>query len=129
MVNNTSFNVNRPSVVYAYGFTQTYNSNATQRIVEAYIARNDHNILVIDWYNYSTGDYLLNAVPNTLKVADVMAKALLSLNSSGYPLEKIHVVGHSLGAHLAAKLGRSIIIQSSGQSKLKRITGLDPSSY
>ena len=37
---------------------------------------------------------------------------------------KIHVVGHSLGAHLAGFMAKRV--QELGLGKLQRITGLDP---
>lgn len=33
-------------------------------IVNAYLKRNDHNILVLDWSSLADGNYLLDAVPN-----------------------------------------------------------------
>jgi hypothetical protein len=41
--------------------------------------------------------------------------------------EDIHLVGHSLGAHVSGKAGR-YFKQSTG-TQLKRITGLDPAGF
>lgn len=37
-------------------------------IADAYIKRNDHNILLLDWSELADGNYLFDAVPNIKKV-------------------------------------------------------------
>jgi pancreatic triacylglycerol lipase len=46
--------------------------------------------------------------------------------SNGFPLENLHIVGHSLGAQLGSQVGQGIIRDTNGAKKLKRLTGLDP---
>lgn len=41
-------------------------------------------------------------------------------------MQNVHVVGHSLGAHVAGFMGKQIISLSSRSQILGRITGLDP---
>jgi hypothetical protein len=48
---------------------------------------------------------------------------LNQLKCAGYDLTKIYAVGHSLGAHLAGKIGELL---NSQNILLSRITGLDP---
>jgi Lipase len=48
------------------------------------------------------------------------------MESNGFKLECLHVVGHSLGAQLSSQIAQGIIRDSNGKKKLKRITGLDP---
>lgn len=126
LLTRSRYQNDRPTVIFADGFNATYQSAQSQIIVEAYIIRSDHNILVLDWTQYSGGDYFWNAVPNSYKVGEVVAKALLDARKAGLNLEKFHFVGHSLGAQLAGMIGRSIISQSNGNFKLSRITALDP---
>lgn len=47
-----------------------------------------------------------------------MADALNSIVDKGVNPEKIHIIGHSLGAHLAAKISRKT------KFKIPRITGV-----
>lgn len=56
----------------------------------------------------------------------MLADAILKMTAVGFNFDKLHIVGHSLGAQLAGFVGREIIRQSGGKRKIKRITGLDP---
>lgn len=47
-----------------------------------------------------------------------VAEALI--NSFGQELGNIHIVGHSLGSHLAGLIGRTINTKSNGAIKLQR---------
>lgn len=40
--------------------------------------------------------------------------------------QRVHLIGHSLGAQLAGIIGRDVIQRSNNQRKIRRITGLDP---
>lgn len=55
-----------------------------------------------------------------------MSETILDWVDEGLDVEKFHVIGHSLGAQVAALIGRCIIRKSNGETKLKRITALDP---
>lgn len=50
------------------------------------------------------------------------AVLLLQLIDQQFPIDKIHVVGHSLGGQLAGYIGRSVMSQTGGSKKLKRLT-------
>lgn len=112
--------------MYAYGYTEKYQSMSAQTIVGAYIERDDHNIIVIDWSNYSGGSYIFDAIPNSYKVGEIVGKTLLTMKDSGFNLENFHIVGHSLGGQLAGFIGRSVNNNSNQTVKIKRITALDP---
>lgn len=43
---------------YCFGYTESFNSESTQRIVKSYIYRNQFNILVLDWADYSGNNYV-----------------------------------------------------------------------
>lgn len=124
LLNDPSFDNNRPTMLYGYGYTERYNSSSVQKIVEAYIERADHNILVIDYY--SGGNYFFEAIPNTHKVGDLLGRKLLEMKRSGFNIEGFHLIGHSLGAHLVAFIGRSVNAHSNKTEEVRRITALDP---
>lgn len=126
LLNHPNYDNDLPTVVYGFGFTESYQSKSTQTIVSSYIERGGHNILVIGWSNYAAGNYLFEAVPNVHRVGDVVGKTLVSMKKSGFKVENFHLVGHSLGAHLVGAVGRSVFISSKRSFKMKRITALDP---
>lgn len=37
-------------------------------IVDAYLQRNDHNVLALEWSELAAGNYLIDAVPNAKQV-------------------------------------------------------------
>lgn len=113
-------------MLYGYGYTEKFTSMSTQKVVSSYIERNDHNILVAEWSNYSGGSYLFEAIPNSYKVGEIYGKTLLTMRESGFDLEKFHLVGHSLGGHLVGFIGRSVYANSNKTVRMKRITSLDP---
>lgn len=55
-----------------------------------------------------------------------MANVILQWFDKGLDDSKLHLIGHSLGAHLAGVIGRDIIRKTNNRRKVYRITGLDP---
>lgn len=73
----------KPTVVYLHGFLETMEVESISVIANAYLTRNDHNILILDWGELADGSYLLEALPNALKVRIKFADysiALFDLN-------------------------------------------------
>jgi pimeloyl-ACP methyl ester carboxylesterase len=59
-------------------------------------------------------------------VGQRIADFVLYLKKNNYiSLDKLHLVGHSLGAHLAGRVGHALQKHPDG-GKVSRITGLDP---
>ncbi|CAL1289444.1 unnamed protein product [Larinioides sclopetarius] len=79
----------------------------------------DYNVIVVNWTSYDQFPYKL-ACANTVTIGNDIAEVIKFLqNNTGLKAKDIHLIGHSLGAHLAGATGRKI-------SNLQRITGLDP---
>jgi hypothetical protein len=38
-------------------------------VITAYLTRNDTNVFAVDWSNYSTGNYITEAVPHVIGVS------------------------------------------------------------
>lgn len=113
-------------MLYGFGYTEKFISASVQTIVASYLKRDDHNIVVIEWSEYNSGRYSLEAVPNSYKVGEIIGKTLLNMKGLGFSLEKFHLVGHSLGGQLVGFIGRSYFKNSNGTQKIQRITSLDP---
>ena len=88
----------------------------------AYLEAGDYNIICVDWGKLESINYF-EAIALTKPVAEHTALLVKALKDIGM-FDNIHVVGHSLGAHVAGFLGKDV--QEMGLGTLKRITGLDP---
>lgn len=115
-------------MLYGYGHTEKYSSLSTRTVVESYIERGDHNILVLEWDDYNTGDYKTESIPIAYKIGEFVGKTLYNMKSAGFNVDSFHLVGHSLGSHLVAFIGRGFYEASNNTEKISRVTGLDPSS-
>ncbi|KAL2720337.1 lipase member H-B-like isoform X4 [Vespula squamosa] len=100
-LNNVSFLVskmdkNKPTVFYIHGFTENAENESVTTVVCAYLQRNDHNILIVDYRNISKLQYL-EVVLAARFVGQALAQALNKMVLAGLNSEKLHIVSHSLG--------------------------------
>lgn len=65
---NSHFDVLKKTVFYIHNYLEGPNHESVNVIVDSYLQRNDHNILVLDWSQLSNGNYLIDAVPNAKQV-------------------------------------------------------------
>ena len=116
------------------------------QLVDDYLAVGDYNVFSVDWGHFN-GDkvvHYLQAVPAVrpgrgarrqprsavrgLGCVDgvhcVAAVVLLAETQGGSVVRRLHLVGHSLGAHLVGFLAKQV--QKLGLGKVARITALDP---
>ncbi|XP_050442303.1 lipase member H-B-like isoform X2 [Adelges cooleyi] len=101
--------------------------NGVFAIKTAYLNVTKFNVICMDWSAISSNRFYLIPALSTKKVGTYMAEMLKNLvnlvNKGGSTLksDNIHLIGHSLGAHIAGACGAAF---TSG--KIGRITGLDP---
>ncbi|CAD7079403.1 unnamed protein product [Hermetia illucens] len=126
ILDNPKFDRTKDTVIYIHGFLTSLSSESTTTIISSYAARNDHNIIVLDWHSQALPPYFLNAVKNVFKIGAQAAGAILDMIDKGLSVERLHLVGHSLGAQMAGVIGRTIQRESNGAIKLPRISALDP---
>ncbi|KAL7012066.1 hypothetical protein ACKWTF_014611 [Chironomus riparius] len=120
------FNWRLQTLIYAFGFTESMASVTTQAIIDAYFKRGGFNILIIDWSAYSgtvPNDYNV-AVGNMKAVGGLIGGRLSSIFTRAM-LRRMHLVGHSLGAHLCAYVNRGIP-NNLFTERIHKIIGLDP---
>ncbi|XP_067108723.1 lipoprotein lipase [Osmerus mordax] len=78
------------------------------------------NVLVVDWLDRANEHYP-NSAENTKLVGQDVARLINWLEVEvKYDLSKLHILGYSLGAHVAGVAGNLT------NNKVNRITGLDP---
>ncbi|KAJ8372909.1 hypothetical protein AAFF_G00275590 [Aldrovandia affinis] len=90
-------------------------------LVEALYGREPHaNVIVVDWLATAQDLYPTSA-RNTESVGKEVARFIDWIEETGkLPVENLHLIGYSLGAHVAGFAG------SHTANKVGRITGLDP---
>lgn len=139
ILEHENYDKNKTTVLYIHGYLESTESDSVRSIVNAYHTRKEHNLIVLDWSDASSGDYFIYAVPNSISVIDsngkikrhfiyamsfqlgnTLASVVLSAFRKSLDIEKFHIVGHSLGAQLAGVMGRKIIAKSNQSQKLKR---------
>lgn len=89
-------------------------------IVDAYQARDDHNLIMINWNELADGSYVLDAIPNAIKLGKFIGEKIIELANTGFDISKLHLVGHSLGGQLVGYIGRTVIEKSDKKLKIKR---------
>lgn len=126
LLNDAAYDNSRPTVLIVHGFTEDYrvSGSSASVLIDAYTNRGDHNILVVDWADYADGNYFTEAIPNAFKVGVTIGDRLVKMKVEGFDIENFHIVGHSLGSHVAGYIGRTVKLNS--RLKIRRITALDP---
>ncbi|XP_070507980.1 lipase member H-like [Chironomus tepperi] len=123
VINENYFNISRPSVFITHGWRDGFREEFGKVMVEAYLYRNDSNIIFGDWSFYSPFFNYIAVAGSVPELAKTFLKYLNKIKQTGYDLKQIHFVGHSLGAHVFGKIGE---ILKADNIFLPRITGLDP---
>lgn len=121
------FNKNLSLVILVTGWTTNAsdsNNAALNKIYSAYRCRGNIKFVVIDTAGFIDTFYTWSAF-NTEKIGSILAESLVILTQT-FPFEKIHLIGHSLGAHIVGSAGRHF--SNITNRKIHRITGLDPAN-
>ncbi|XP_011877647.1 PREDICTED: uncharacterized protein LOC105567400 isoform X2 [Vollenhovia emeryi] len=113
---NRAIDPHLPTKVIVHGFGSDCNHLWVYDMRSALMSIHDCNIVCVDWGPGSAVPNYVRAAANTRLVGRQLAKLIRSLN---VPLEKVHMIGFSLGAHVAGFAGAEL-------GNVSRITGLDP---
>ena len=104
-VKNSGFNPKRPTKIIIHGFLDHGDVSWIREMSSALLSADDVNVLIVDWRGGSLPLYS-QAAANTRLVGLEVARLvqLLRVNPS-----KVHIIGHSLGAHIAGYAGEKIV--------------------
>ncbi|XP_045896095.1 lipase member H-like isoform X1 [Micropterus dolomieu] len=119
--NHPRFNLSRPTTFVIHGYRPNgsppiWVSNARKLL----LARNDINVVIVDWNHGAANVNYFKAVENTRKAADYITAFIEKMQKHGASLSSIHMIGASLGAHISGFIGASL------KGSIGRITALDP---
>ncbi|KAF5270633.1 hypothetical protein FQA39_LY01371 [Lamprigera yunnana] len=118
-----NFDKDLPTIMYIHGFTEHGLGISSNSIRDAYLSRNEsYNIMQVDWGCLASFPWYTEAVNNSIIVGKRLGKFLKFYNNSGeLRIDKLHLIGFSLGSHISGFIGKFL-----GKSVIGRITALDP---
>lgn len=94
-------------------------SSLATKMILAYLKEGDYNIIGVDWSRLSSSDYL-SAMRGASEAAEHLGSLLnWMVRRRGLKLQDVHIIGHSLGAHVAGLTADRVI----DNGKFYRITG------
>ncbi|CAG2232273.1 PLRP1 [Mytilus edulis] len=100
-VMSTNFNGAHKTVFIIHGLNEERGDDWIKRMTSFLIQYFDVNVIVVNWKDGANDNYF-RAVANTRVVGAVTANMIKLLQrSSSLSLDNVHLVGHSLGAHVA----------------------------
>ncbi|XP_065173787.1 uncharacterized protein [Atheta coriaria] len=116
----TGLNNTLPLKVMIHGFGSDCSHIWVYEMRSALMAVDDLNVICVDWGNGATLPNYVKAAANTRLVGKQLGMLLSGMvDKVGFSVRNIHLVGFSLGAHVAGFAGAEL-------GNLSRITGLDP---
>merc|ERR1719270_1097721 len=119
MVEDAGFKGDRPTKIIIHGFLDTGQEAWVKDMTSALLDAEDCNVIAIDWGGGSLPLYS-QAAANTRLVGLEVANLIVVLVEEHQAYSgDFHIIGHSLGAHIAGYAGERI-------PGLGRISGLDP---
>jgi len=123
---SSHFNPEHPIIILSHGWNShglIVEKGFGKGFADAYLSVGDYNVISIDWGDLESWANYPAAASRTRPVGEHAAKLVKILSEFGV-FDNIHVVGHSLGAHVAGFIAKKV--QEMGLGKLTRVTGLDP---
>ncbi|KAJ8789565.1 hypothetical protein J1605_022092 [Eschrichtius robustus] len=131
-ITDSNFKTNRKTRFIIHGFIDKGEENWLHSICKKLFNVESVNCICVDWKGGSRTGYT-QASQNirivgaevayfidVLEFENILKKFSFQQSSFGYSPSKVHVIGHSLGAHAAGESGRRT------NGTIGRITGLDP---
>lgn len=120
--NVIDFNPAKETKFIVHGFFHSGAKVYFQEMKDALLGAGDFNVIIVDW-SKGNGLPYTQATANTQIVgADIAILVNKLIASHGASADRIHCIGHSLGAHICGYAGQRIV-------GLGKITGLDPVKY
>ncbi|BES94719.1 Lipase [Nesidiocoris tenuis] len=122
-ITSTNYDDLRPNIIIAHGYDSDMNLDTLVAIRKEYLKQADYNIWVVDYPSLVKGPcypFAVYNVPYIGRCISLLVRATRELSSASAD-PYFHVIGFSLGAHVAGRVGYEV-----RDDKVARVTGLDP---
>uniref|UniRef100_A0A665URD6 Lipase, member Ib n=1 Tax=Echeneis naucrates TaxID=173247 RepID=A0A665URD6_ECHNA len=111
------FNLSRPTAFVIHGYRPTGAPPIwIDHIVHLLAEQEDMNVIVVDWNKGAANLNYFTAVTYTREAARNLTGFIMTMEEEGAALSSLHLIGVSLGAHLAGFVGANL------KGKIGRIT-------
>ncbi|XP_018564389.1 phospholipase A1-like [Anoplophora glabripennis] len=120
VTNETNIDLDKPTKIIIHGWIANMRRSWYKVITEEFLKNGDYNVVQVDWEKPARSAYVSSAA-NAKFIGMNIAKFV---TNAKIPPQNIHMVGHSLGAHIAGFAAKQIY--QTTNSKVSRISGLDP---
>ncbi|XP_071507353.1 pancreatic lipase-related protein 2-like [Diadema antillarum] len=118
-IRNSNFDPQKRTKILTHGYLGNYEEQMYEDLKNAFLDREDVNFILLDWRDGAVGRYSVS-MQNARVVGRQTASLIETFNVElGAYYKDFHVIGYSLGGHVAGYVGEII-------PGLGRITGLDP---
>ncbi|XP_071953366.1 pancreatic triacylglycerol lipase-like [Antedon mediterranea] len=115
------FNPSKETKIVCHGYTESAYANWMVEMVPEFLNHDDFNVIRVNWAKGAMAVYGQSTANTRIVGAEISYLLDKMKILYGYSADKVHIIGHSLGAHIAGYAG-----EKQTAPKLKRITGLDP---
>lgn len=115
----STFDKNKDIKVVTHGFRSSGHTETCQMIKDGFLEKYDANVIIVNWEELAAQPYW-KAATYPQEVGSHTAQLLNFLVDNGADEKRMHLVGHSLGAHLVGFAGKDMIDYD---RKVARITG------
>ncbi|PNF27578.1 hypothetical protein B7P43_G02266 [Cryptotermes secundus] len=118
--NSTDFDPRRSKTVFiVHGFMSNGEMQWVRNLSDAMLNMVDANVIAVDWSGGGGSWMYWRAVANTRVTGAEVTKLIEKMMKMGLKNKSIHLIGHSLGAHICSYIAAHL-------GGVARITGLDP---
>ncbi|XP_017470528.1 PREDICTED: phospholipase A1-like [Rhagoletis zephyria] len=116
------FHNSYPTKFIIHGWQSSSDSDLNPQIRDAFLSKGKYNIISVDWSDKS---HSLNYASSKSHVPEVGKQVAAMIDflykEGGLSFDTLHVIGHSLGAHISGFAGKNV-----QNGRIQQITGLDP---
>ncbi|CAO2585954.1 Pancreatic lipase-related protein 2 [Lemmus lemmus] len=119
-IQTSNFQLDRKTRLVIHGFLDKGEDSWPADICKSMFQVEKVNCICVDWRKGAKAEYTQAAYNTRVVGAEIAFLVQVLSTELQYNPENVHLIGHSLGSHVAGEAGRRL------QGRLGRITGLDP---